>query len=260
MTCSEVSIDTLRERWRRVRRQLNLTDVESPSYGTGGLGRRLGEPSVRLIILPADPDHHVIDFTHEAYEWWELDKQDPALRRSTSWGPMTVTAEALVRYEKNGKDQWSRYFGLYRHGGVDMGLGTDGAWGVGDKRLFGLVPIVGKIWAVLAAYSEVIQKYKIAGPWEITLALLRTEGTQLSGVARGWRDPLRDGFDMKPCQEKAVFHSRSICAWPEDNELQELAFQIGTVIDNAWGFHQRRFLVNVNGEPSIFDTQHYRWW
>ncbi len=260
MSQDRPSIDVLRERWRHAKCLLHLEDVNSADFGSGGLGSRLDDPSVRLLVLPADPEDVLIEFDEEVHEWWKQDWTDPATGEQASWGPTTVTAEAIVRYDANSQDSWTRYLALRRDGGIDLGLGSDCAGGGTEERHFWLVTIVGRIWAALSVYPHVLERLSVPGPWQITLAMMRTEGAHLAGVADGWADPFHGGYHLKPSKEPALLHSRVVWEWPDEAGCQELAFQLGAVIDNTWGVFQRRFLVQTGESTGDFDAAKCRWW
>jgi hypothetical protein len=58
-------LELQRARWRRTRDLLRLVDPEAEDFAIGGLARFMDEPSVRLLILPADPEATLIEFDEE---------------------------------------------------------------------------------------------------------------------------------------------------------------------------------------------------
>lgn len=79
-------LDVQRARWRRAREKLRLTDPEADDFATDGLARRLDNPRIRLLILPADPEALVVEFDDEFWEWWHRLPPHPATGQPTDWG------------------------------------------------------------------------------------------------------------------------------------------------------------------------------
>jgi hypothetical protein len=52
----EVVKELYRSRWRRARETLGLVDPGQDGFATGGLGGHVPHLTVRLIVLPADPE------------------------------------------------------------------------------------------------------------------------------------------------------------------------------------------------------------
>lgn len=259
MSGHDYDLDVLRERWRREKHALRLRDVNADGFGAGGLGERLDDPSVRLVVLPADPEDARVEFDDDLLEWWGQDWIDPASGEKTSWGRTTLTAAAMIRYTESGEGSWSRYLALRRDGGIDLGMGTDSARGVSEQRHFWLVTIVGRIWSAMSVYRECLARLSPPGPWEVTLALVNTADAHLSGVAEGWSDPLQGGYGLKPNREAGLLHSRLVPEWPDELGCQGLAFGLGTVIDNGWGVVQRRFIARTGQNADKFDGSKYCW-
>ena len=56
------ALDRQRKRWRSARQILRLIDPDGDDFASCGLVRRVGSPSVRLLVLPEDPESWSIDF------------------------------------------------------------------------------------------------------------------------------------------------------------------------------------------------------
>jgi hypothetical protein len=53
-----------------------------------------------------------------------------------------------------------------------------------------LILIVGRVWAGLSEYGELLKKFgAVAGPWETSFALRAIDGWQLGNFGEGWDEP-----------------------------------------------------------------------
>jgi hypothetical protein len=270
MTRSLEDLERIRARWRTTRASLRLVDPNDAEFGSGGLARNSEDLKVRFLILPFDPETTTVEaFDKEFWEWWMQDRADPfegAPR--TNWGPLrSPSLTAAARYNRRVADpwRWDKYLALHRNGALEFGLGSEGSTkypnrvGEGYKRAFFLITIVGRLWAALALYSEVISRYSIQGPFEVVLAMSETEGSLLGNVAAGWMD-LGNWMGETPpiCPEPNILIRREVEDWPKAAETRDLAFWFGTVVDETWGVIGRRFLADHRQHNAgEFDTSRY---
>jgi hypothetical protein len=142
-----------------------------------------------------------------------------------------------------------------------MTLGAEGAVDLENprRRLFRLSIIVGRVWAALSLYSAVVERYGLTGPWEVGLALVRTEGAILSGFGRDWREPDAIFGPFGQCFERNVWISREVATWPPEHGIKNLAFDMGGRIEDAWGVRERRFLFSRGERIGEFDDARYGW-
>lgn len=251
----------LREAWRRWRGDQRLVDPDVGDFAQGGLARLTSDPAARLVILPADPEAHLIDFDSALWSWWAEDSSDPATDGRTQWGPHKLpTLTAAVIGTQMGDGQWWRYFALHRNGAVEAGLGDDAAMEHDGQRYFRLTTIVGRSWATLARYAEVIERFSVDGPWELTLSLRQTAGALLANFGEGWAEP-GSGFGRnRPCLEANLLMRRELPTWPAEAEgLKSVAFSFGAQIEDAWGVDDRRFLAHRGERAGEFDCGSYGW-
>lgn len=59
------------------------------------------------------------------------------------------------------------------------------------QRIFRLIPVVGRVWAALELYRDVVARFGLVGPWEVTLALIQTRTAALGHFGEGWAEPDR---------------------------------------------------------------------
>jgi hypothetical protein len=254
-------IDKVRARWRRWRAPQRLVDAEASDFGVGGLARLIPDRTSRLLILPGDPEKHVVDLDDALWTWWGSDFEDPPTGAQTGWGHTKLpTVAAAVFGDGYGDSDWSRYIALHRNAGVEVGLGRDGSFPRDEQRLFLLTPIVARCWAAFVRYSEVVERFGLEEPFEVSLALCATKNAYLAGFAEGWADPGSIEYMTRPCPEEHLLLQRELNAWPADSqEAMALAFSLGAQIEDAWGTSQRRFLAYRGDYEGSFDPRPGRW-
>ncbi|MGH8936131.1 MAG: hypothetical protein ACRDXD_07705 [Acidimicrobiia bacterium] len=263
-------VELIRNRWRRTRKALHLTDPSAEDFGTGGLVALAPEVCVRLLVLPGDPEGIPLpEFDTTFWEWWCRERPNPFQgTRPTDWGSQRKpTVDAAVRYRPHDSEpwRWDTYLALHRNGAMEFGLGEEGSarWahraGEGERRAFFLVSIVGRVWVAIALYGEVLTQYEIQGPWEVSLALRQTRDALLGNVAAGWKD-FQDWFprDAPTCPHPNLLVRREVGAWPTGDGARDLAFALGATVEDAWGITDRRFLIRPD-QPGggEFDVSRY---
>lgn len=232
-------LDRARGRWRLVRRRLGQSvDAE---HGSVGLARRIESLSARLLILPGDPFATDLSFDEEFWGWWTNEGPSPFGTR-VQWTNTEPTVDAAVKY-RGSLQEWSTYLGLHRHGGVEVGC--DPSWSRDQgTRFFRLHHTVGLVWIGVAAQAEAIGRFELAGPWEMSLVFWQTGNSYLAGLGTGWPEPHQlGGWVFRAQQEAHVMIRRELDTFPEsENDVRELAFDVGARIEDAWGVKHRRFL------------------
>jgi hypothetical protein len=253
-------VDRIRERWVTARAREGLVDTSAADFAGGGLARLLPDRSPRLLILPVDPERHLVEFDEDFWAWWMSDEDDPATGRQTSWGsrkrPSAFTAVIGVDH---GQGKWSRYIALHHSGALELGFGRDGAFEREDRRFFFLSPIVARSWSALSRYARVIERFSLEPPYEVTLALPSTEGALLAGFAEGWAEPGSFEYTTDPGPEGSVLIRRELDAWPDGPGVKDVSFSLGAQIEDTWGVPQRRFLANRGEYVDSFDPRTARW-
>ena len=255
----EENIEVQRSRWQRMRTSLGLNDPKSETFSTGGLAASIAEPSVRLLILPSDPEGRFIEFNEDFWTWWLTNHIDPANGRPDRWPQEFPTANAAVRHTGTAREM-TGYLALHRGGGLELELGQGGAITAPEgRRYFRLSYMVGQIWSVFALYLEVIDRFSLLGPWEISCALRNTSGAVLSNFAEGWAEPGQGFFSENHLvAEPNLLGRRELHEWPGVDGVRDLAFSFGGWIEDAWEYRQRRFLAQRGSLMGQFDTTVYR--
>ena len=175
-----------RARWRRYREVQRLVDPAAEDFARGGLGRGVSELSVRLLVLPGDPERDRIDFNPRLWAWLKSELESPFPGSATDWGRhFTPTTAAAVRGLRASQDKWDSYFAIHRNGGLEMALGPDGGGYVNERRAFWLLRIVGRIWAAIHGYGEAVRQFGVEGPFECTGSTARVRSRSLDrGLVR----------------------------------------------------------------------------
>ncbi|MCH8816057.1 MAG: hypothetical protein IH957_13395 [Chloroflexi bacterium] len=262
------AVELRRKRWRRARKGLDVLDPREESFGGGGVPSVAGKMSTRLIILPEDPEAHVIDFDDQFGTWWKEEPIDPHTGQPSNFGrDEWMTSQASYRYMRRGEHEWKRYLAISHAGGVEMGLGSHEAvyrlnrnTGV-EVNVFRLLTIVGRVATVLEYFRAVIERYELSGPWEVTLALVGTENSLLGDFASGYSRP-EDQFEdeLRRCGERHLLIRREFEVWPGDQgEARAVAYRIADQVEGAWGYALRRYLITQGDNIGEFDAANYHW-
>jgi hypothetical protein len=255
----EVVKELYRTRWRRAREALGLVDPERDSFATGGLGGHVPQLTVRLLVLPADPEVNRIEFDEALWEWWKGTRQSPFEGSPIDWGNFLLpTSSAAVRCVSVTEEKWDSYLALSRYGGLDMGLGRDGAAERDGVRVFWLVRTVGRLWAALQLYREIVARFDIVGPWECSVALVNTRGGSLGNFGSGWAEYPDPRANPRACSEPNLLFRRELIEWPGPDETRALAFSFGAWIEDSWGMQCRRFIAHGGPLAGKFDAARYR--
>lgn len=256
-----------RRRWRRARHQVGLENSLAEEFGVGGVARHVPDVRFRLVVLPGDPERHLVEFDQELKKWLVQPRPSPFGEGMMQIGTdYRVTVDAAVRYsDRTADNRWrfQQYVALLRCGGLEFGSGMPAVYSVRpDITVFRLIYMVGRLWLTLHLYQEVIQRFTVNGPWEVSIALRNTMGSYLGHFASGWQQEPTDAWarsERPPCAEGHVLIRREIAAWPRDSEeLQRLVFSLADHIENCWGWNERLYLSREGPESGRFDVSKYR--
>ncbi len=266
MTVNELSDgELIRARWRRALRREALDKVDRDGFALGGLARRLGSPSVRLLVLPSDPDAEIVEVDEWLWAWVKnFETMEVAGGRVHLGTQHVPTAHAAALVNSHGSQQpWRSYIAVHRSGAIECGLGDRGAWEREDGegtlvRVFNLISIVGCTWATLKFATALRERVAANGPFQMTLALHRTEGALLGNVGEGWAEPLSWDNDLPACADRHLLWHLEIEDWPDADGTERLALRVGDYLEDAWGCTDRRYLARVGQLAGRFDSRQVR--
>ena len=243
------------DRWADYRGLLGMTvaDRGTASFANRGLGAHVREPSVRMLILPSNPDWAGLSF-----DAWIDNLLPPQI--ATPWGGHLdvlgreiVTSEAALRVEPSRREDgapWECYLGILRSGGVEMEMGSSGAWtgkprdGHEPRRFFRLASIIEWMWTGLDLHRRLIEADLVrAGAVEATIGLQHLEGAVLSELGEGWHEPF-DSFRSVPVATEADALLRIEVDDPASADgVKVAALELGDRVDNCFGVRQHRHLA-----------------
>ncbi|WP_329562122.1 hypothetical protein [Kitasatospora sp. NBC_01266] len=144
-----------------------------------------------------------------------------------------------------------RYLALHRHGGIEIGLGHL-AYQVGKVRVFPLRRIVGLAWITAALQTEVVGRWAIDGPFEITVALRNTSRATLGAFAEGWAEPGQGLADFATCLDEHLLLHRETDGLPDP---ETFALDLGDRVEQAFGTVHRRHLARRGEHEGGFDPR-----
>lgn len=246
-------VDAQRGRWAAYRQEQGLVLGAADDFALGGLGRHAIDLDIRMLFLPADPHADAVSLSSDSLSWLREERESPYGGGQVLWGrEARATSGALVLYNQYGDGGgWSRYLALHRHGGLELASGRC-SYEMRDVRIFHLRHIVGLIWSALAFQGEVISRWEIDAPFELTVSLRKTMGATLGGFAEGWREPGRDLFEFPTCIEDHV-----LLRWELDKgfDAGEVALNVGDRVEQSFGTTGRRHLAHRGEYKGRFDPQ-----
>ena len=143
-----------------------------------------------------------------------------------------------------------------------MGLGTEAVYHLNIQRempVLRLILVVGRAWAALDLYHEVVQHFAIEGTWEICLAIPNTGGSRLDNLGEGRAGPAEYFCDLPPCDEPGVPLRREVGQFLDTGGTQSLAFSYGAWLEAAWSMRERRCLAYRGQLAGQFDKSRYSW-
>ncbi len=246
-------VDGQRARWLRYRASQALTVDAGDGFAGGGLGGHVDGLDIRLLFLPGDPEGDAVPLDREVLAWVKEPRQSPYGGPYPSWGHRERgTNGALLVYDQYREDAgWARYLAFHRHGGIEVGAGRL-AYDIREVRVFPLRPVVGLAWVAAALQAEVVERWGVEGPFEVTVAFRNTGRATLGAFAEGWEEPARGFGDFARCLDEHVLLRRETDRLVD---LESLALDLGDRIEQTFGTVHRRHLANRGEYEGRFDPR-----
>jgi hypothetical protein len=258
-----------RQRWRDYRGTLRMTEyaTDDQDFASGGLASLVTASSVRVLVLPADPESTSLAFTDEV--WALLPSRPPA-----PWGgqlsffpTQVATSDAALIVERSGRDSaqpWSSYLGVHRNGAVETELGLHGGWTRMSQdnqpvRHFFLKTIVSWPWTGIDLHRRLLEVERSApGPVEVSVALRDLAGSSLAELGAGWPEPHNTWADEIPIAvERHALVRYEVAEVMDPAVVKAAALEIGDRIDNCFGSHLHRHLDRVGEHVGEFVPARY---
>lgn len=241
-----------RARWRRVRRALHLNCEAEKNFAIGGVAQQVDDLAVRVVFLPCDPELDVVQLNADLLAWLEERRASP-YGGNASWGSWkrTTTDVALLYDSYRDDATWKRYLAVPRHGGVDTGIGNL-AYEVRETRVFPLRAVVALVWRATALQRELIERFELKEPWEVSVAIRNARNATLGSFAEGWAELGNGLWDPSTCVDDHVHLRFEYESFPDS---QEFAFSVGDRLENAFGTTDRRYLAHRGQYKDQFDPR-----
>jgi hypothetical protein len=117
----------VKQRWEREQLMLGLArDSPDEEFAAGGLGALAVPPSVRIVVVPADPGSQCVPGLDPAAVIPQLATL-PGGQRLPQLDQVRGTSSGYVRYPYSGDNGlWPSFAAVHWHGGVDLFLGNQG--------------------------------------------------------------------------------------------------------------------------------------
>lgn len=229
--------DKQRRRWHESRERFELVDPTASEFAKGGPARQMDSVGLRVVVLPGDPLGEQIRLSDKTESWFEEHtRQLPSGGRAQLGMWTRATTDAMLSYSQNHDDKgWNSYIGLLRSGGVDAALDRVSRTR-DDVTWFSLTTVVDVARSALSLSASAIGKWKVPGPFELTVAMTDTENGHLGGFAHGSIQPW-------PEPRNRCVESNLLLRWESDSpfDVDEYAARVGERIENAFGTTMRRF-------------------
>jgi hypothetical protein len=189
-----------RQRWGREQALLGLArDSPDDEFAAGGLGALAAPPTVRIVVLPADPDLQCVPGLDPAEVVPQLATL-PDRQQLPQLDQVRGTSSGYVRYPYSGDNgPWRSFAAVHWHGGVDFFLGSQGGHEWEDpagprRRVVYLLQAIAWTRAAFDLQRQIIERFPVAGPFRAILGVARAIGGIPSLVEEDVRDRVADGI------------------------------------------------------------------
>jgi len=226
-----------------------------------GLAKRLGNPTVQVLLLPGDPETDVVNIGDEVWEWLSTAAAVTLDGSYVHFGDQKCpSAHAAVVVGTYSRENWNHYLALHRSGAIEVGLGDMGGrrarTRAGDEfRVFNLRSTVGWTWATLAFAEAARTRFEVDGPWQLTVALIGTEDALLGNLGEGWAEPDSFENEVGGCRDHHLMWHFELDELPVGDGQRDLALRVGARIEDAWGVTHRRYFARRGEKAGELDLR-----
>jgi hypothetical protein len=239
----------VKQRWEREQALLGLArDSPDEDFAAGGLGALAVPPTVRIVVLPADPGSQCVPGLDPAEVVPPLATL-PGGQQLPQLEQVRGTSSGYVRYPYSGDDgMWRSFAAVHWHGGVDLFLGNQGGHEWEDpagprRRVVYLLQSITWARAAFDLQRQIIEQFPVAGPFRAILGVAHAAKASLVNFGAGWPEPRPAGFwDQPSAVERHVLLLEDVSEWPGTAGAEDLALRFGARLDLAFGGSGRRHL------------------
>src|SRR5262249_9439373 len=160
-------------------------------FAASGLATLAVSPTVRIVVLPADPGSQCVPALDPA----EVVPQLATLQGGQQLSELEQvrgTSSGYVRYPYSGDNGlWRSFAAVHWHGGVDVFLGNQGGHEWEDpagtrRRVVYLLQSIAWARAAFDLQRRIIEQFPVAGPFRAILGVAHTAGASLASFGAGW--------------------------------------------------------------------------
>ncbi len=253
--------DAVERRWEREQALLGLArEAPEEEFARGGLAAFAVDSAVRIVVLPGDPSAQlVLAETPETVI--------PKVITLPFGGQLPLhetvrgTSSGYVGFTTGNDGRWKSFDAVHWHGGVDVFLGAEGGrtWEVSPgspRRVIFLRRCTGWAWGAFDLQRQMVERYKITGPFRAIFGIADTAGAVLGNVGAGWAEPGSPGvWDLPTAIEPHVLLQEDLAEWPDEKGVEELALRFGARVDLAFGGPGQRHLDRAGPEAGRFNLR-----
>jgi hypothetical protein len=260
MRCEAVDDDVMRLRWEREQALLGLApDTPDEELAVGGMAALAIPPTVRICVLPGDPDALAVPPQDPATAIPQLITV-PCGRQLPPHAIVRGTSSGYVAVSYAGEDGlWRSFTAVRWHGGVDFFLGDQGGreWDIPAaafrRRVVYLQIAVCWAWAAFDLQREMVERFTVGGPFRAIVAVAHTAGASLGTFGAGWAEPGSTGFwDQPTAVDQHVLLLEDLAEWPDAAGVEGLALRFGARLDLAFGGPGGRHLDRTGPDEGKF--------
>lgn len=244
------------DRWERARRRWRL-DPASAEFGTGGLMACLDGPGVAAIVMPSE-----VRAQHLQFENGVPNQVPTTFEGITANGVGTLpytasTSTGFARYSPAGDGTtWLGYVAVRRDGGVEAAIGSGSRYRAqfraGPATIIRLYTVIHMIRqavetqsALLAEDGEVKEVADQLAPFDLVVALPKTDDTWLGCYNDGWEHPEHLHDPPRPI-ESNVLVRHQVEQWPTERaDRNGLLFKMADRVSAALGDRERRWVART---------------
>ena len=225
----------------------------------GGAGTGCRDSFAVALAVPKPPLGNPLPVRSEGmWRWIQAPERRYRPLDSRRFPPGDVRAAAggimVQRTIDEEAGQVSSYLYAEKSGVLELGVGADVFRNGDTDRGFLLTPLVGRVWQFLSFASDLFRQYSVTPCLTLTLALARTEGALLGGLAEGWRSPWNSIGHYRPrcILPNVLIRWSDLSCEMTEAQIEESVRGVAVEVEATWGYgspsNPPRCFVHGHGE------------